>query len=444
MGQATNNYSKPGQTFYIETFGCQMNVHDSEKVAGLLMARGYQPATSAEDADLVFLNTCSIREKAEQKVYSRLGQLKAGTRAGKKLVGVLGCMAQLAGEQIFEQAPYISLVCGSASYRKLPELLLQINTDRRVTSLTYDDAAFETEFSRRNNPYRAYITIIEGCDKACAYCVVPFTRGPERSRASVSILDEVCHLVDAGYTEVHLLGQNVNSYRDPGPRRMSFATLLAAVGEVPGIRRVRFTSSHPRDFNPDIVAAIDAHPTLCDHIHLPVQSGSTPVLHRMQREYTREQYLAKIALIRSARRVISISTDIIVGFPGETERDFEATLSLLSEVGFDAVFSFKYSPRPNTPALALKGQVPEEEKGRRLMLLQEYQRQIQQARNQTLVGQIFEVLAEDYNPRQQQYVGRTTTNRVVNFTAAQVKLGGYCSVHVTRAGAHSLVGTLVT
>lgn len=444
MGRETNHHSKPAQTFYIETYGCQMNVHDSEKIAGLLMACGYHPATSAIDADFVFLNTCSIREKAEQKAYSRLGQLKADACAGKKLVGVLGCMAQLAGKQIFEQAPYVSLVCGSASYRKLPELLLQVNTARRVANFTYDAATFETEFTRRNNPYRAYITIIEGCDKACAYCVVPVTRGPERSRASAAILDEVCRLVDAGYREVQLLGQNVNSYRDPGPRRMSFAELLAAVAEIPGIRRVRFTSSHPRDFSPDIVAAIDAHPTLCDHIHLPVQSGSTAVLQRMQREYTREQYLEKIALIRRARRAISISTDIIVGFPGETERDFEESLSLLTEVGFDATFSFKYSPRPRTRAAALEGQVPEEEKGRRLLLLQEQQRQIQQTRNQALVGQTFEVLIEAYNPRQQQYVGRTTTNHVVNFIASQVKLGEYCLVHVTRAGANSLIGTQVT
>jgi len=444
MDQGNTNRSKLAQTFYIETFGCQMNVHDSEKVAGLLMASGYQPVASAAEADLIFLNTCSIREKAEQKVYSRLGQLKAAARAGKKRVGVLGCMAQLAGERIFAQAPYVSLVCGSASYRQLPELLLRVNTDRRLAGLTYDDVALETKVTRRNNPFRAYITIIEGCDKACAYCVVPVTRGRERSRSSDSILAEVRRLADTGYTEVQLLGQNVNAYRDPGPRRRSFAELLAAVGEVPGIRRVRFTTSHPRHFTTDIVAAIDTHSTLCEHIHLPVQSGSTAVLRRMQREYTREQYLEKIALIRGARRAISISTDVIVGFPGESEQDFEQTLSLLTEVGFDAAFSFKYSPRPNTLAVGMKGQVAEEEKQRRLRLMQEHQQQIQQRRNQALVGQTFEVLVEAYNPRQQQYAGRTTTNRIVNFAGAQIKLGDYCAVRVTRAGANSLVGTVVT
>ncbi|OFV84124.1 MAG: tRNA (N6-isopentenyl adenosine(37)-C2)-methylthiotransferase MiaB, partial [Acidobacteria bacterium RIFCSPHIGHO2_01_FULL_67_28] len=359
--------AKP-QTFYIETFGCQMNVHDSEKVAGELLAQGYQAAASSDAADLVLLNTCAIRDKAEHKVYSRLGHFKADAVAGKKRVAVLGCLAQLEGEKIFAQVPYVSLVCGSASYRKLPELLVRLGSGQeRVSGLAYDDEAFETEFTRRDNPFRAYLTIIEGCDKACAYCVVPFTRGPERSRTSDSILAEARRLAGAGYTEVQLLGQNVNSYRDPSPRRMSFAELLAAVSEAPGIRRVRFTTSHPRDFTADIVAAIESRPTLCNHVHLPVQSGSTRVLGRMAREYTREQYLEKIALIRAARRAISITSDIIVGFPGETEADFEETLTLLDEVQCDGVFSFKYSPRPNTPALALDEPVAEEEQGRRLV-----------------------------------------------------------------------------
>ncbi|MBI4462087.1 MAG: tRNA (N6-isopentenyl adenosine(37)-C2)-methylthiotransferase MiaB [Acidobacteria bacterium] len=439
----TQGAPKIPQTFYIETFGCQMNVHDSEKVAGLLLGRGYRPAGSAEEADLVLLNTCSIREKAEQKVFSRLGQLKRAAQAGKKVIGVLGCMAQLQGEKVFDQAPYVSLVCGSASYRHLPELLVQIDHGDRATGLAYDDEAFETEFTRRNNPFRAYITIIEGCDKACAYCVVPFTRGPERSRASDSILKEVRQLADSGTTEVQLLGQNVNSYCDPSPRRMSFAELLLAAGQVPGIRRVRFTTSHPRDFSADIVAAIDTQPTLCEHVHLPVQSGSTRVLRRMQREYTREEYLERIALIHKARRAISITTDIIVGFPGETEKDFEETLTLLDEVGYDGTFSFKYSPRPNTPALQLGDQVPEEEKGRRLMVLQARQRQIQQARNEALVGQTFDVLVEAHNPRQNQYMGRLGTNRVANFEATDVELGSYRHVRIERAGPNSLVGELV-
>ncbi len=429
------------RTFYIETFGCQMNVHDSEKVAGLLLAQGYDAAASSEEADLVVLNTCAIRDKAEQKVFSRLGHFKADALAGKKTVAVLGCMAQLEGEKIFAQAPYVRLVAGSASYRKLPGLLVQLEADnQRVTGLAYDDQAFETEFTRRNNPFRAYLTIIEGCDKACAYCVVPFTRGPERSRTNASILAEARRLVAEGYTEIQLLGQNVNSYRDPSPHGMSFAELLVAVAEIPGLRRVRFTTSHPRDFTREIVDAIDSHSTLCNHVHLPVQSGSNQVLARMAREYTREEYLEKIALIRGARRAISLTTDIIVGFPGETEADFEETLTLLDTTQYDGMFSFTYSPRPNTPALRLNDQVPEEEKRRRIIALQAWQREIQLARNQKLVGKQFELLVESENRKRGQYTGRTTNNRVVNFVSAGEKLGSYVPIRVTGAGPHSLVG----
>jgi len=432
-------------TFYIETFGCQMNVHDSEKVAGVLLRRGYRQVDAPEAAMLVFYNTCGIREKAAQKVFTRLGQFKAGQDAGK-LIGVLGCVAQQEGERIFERAPWVSLVCGSASYRKLPELLDELEAGcRRVTGLDTDtEETFETEITRRDHPFRAYITIIEGCDKACTYCVVPFTRGPERSRTSAAILEEVRQLAEAGYTEVQLLGQTVNSYRDPSPRRLSFAELLVAVAEVPGIRRVRFTTSHPSDFHADIVEAIDVYPALCDHVHLPVQSGSTRVLRAMQRTYTRAEYLEKIALIRSARRPINITTDIIVGFPGETEKDFEDTLSLLDLAQYDGVFSFKYSPRPNTPAATMADPVPEEEKGRRLAVLQDRQRQIQTAHNEALVGQTFEVLVDGLSRRESQWAGRTSSNRVVNFTSPQgALLGQYVRVRVTHAGPNSLVGEQV-
>ncbi len=438
--------SAAGRTFFIETFGCQMNDHDSEKVAGVLLARGYRPVDSPDAAQVIFYNTCSIREKAAQKVFSRLGQFKAGQDAGK-VIGVLGCVAQQEGEEIFERAPWVSLVCGSASYRKLPELLAQIEEGkRRVTGLDTDtDETFETEVTRRDHPFRAYLTIIEGCDKKCAFCVVPYTRGPERSRSSASVLDEVRRLGDLGYSEVQLLGQTVNSYRDPSPRRMSFAELLDAVGRIPGIRRVRFTTSHPRDFGADIVQAMDANPALAEHVHLPVQSGSTRVLRAMQRTYTREGYLEKIALIRNARRSIGITTDIIVGFPGETEADFEETLSLMDTVQYDGTFSFKYSPRPNTPALLLDDPIPEEEKGRRLAILQERQRQIQTRRNEALVGQVFEVLVEGKSRRENQWTGHTSSNRVLNFSSpAENLLGEYAQVRVTRAGPNSLVGEHVT
>jgi tRNA-2-methylthio-N6-dimethylallyladenosine synthase len=340
----------------------------------------------------------------------------------------------------------VSFVCGSASYRKLPELLAKLEAgNRRVTGLETDtDETFETELTRRDHPFRAYLTIIEGCDKACAYCVVPYTRGPQRSRPSAAVLEEVHRLVDAGYSEVQLLGQTVNSYCDPSPRRMSFAELLLAVAEVPGIRRVRFTTSHPSDFHADIVRAIDAQPALCDHIHLPVQSGSSRVLRAMQRTYSRDAYLEKIGLIRRARRPISITTDIIVGFPDETEADFEETLSLLDLVQYDGVFSFKFSPRPNTPALRLPDAVCEEEKGRRLAILQEKQRQIQTARNEALVGASFEVLVDGQARKENQWAGRTSSNRVVNFTSPRRDLlGQYVRVRVTQAGPHSLVGEQV-
>ncbi|MGQ9633155.1 MAG: tRNA (N6-isopentenyl adenosine(37)-C2)-methylthiotransferase MiaB [Bryobacteraceae bacterium] len=430
--------------FYIETFGCQMNVHDSEKVAGTLAALGYEPAGSPEEADLVLYNTCSIRDKAEQKVYSRLQQFKKS--ANGKQFAVLGCVAQQEGLRIFDRAPHVSLVCGSASYSRLPELIRELeNGNRRVAGLDLDtNETFETPYTRRDNPHRAYITIMEGCNKNCAYCVVPYTRGPERSRTRESILEEARRLAEQGWTEIQLLGQNVNSYRDPSRSDYGFANLLREVAEIPGLKRVRFTTSHPRDFGPEIVEAIDANPVLCDHVHLPVQSGSTRVLERMQRQYTREEYLRRIEWLRRARRPIAITTDVIVGFPGETEEDFQATLRLVEEVGYDAMFSFKYSPRPNTAALQLDGQVPEEEKGRRLTILQELQRSIQIRRNAQLVGAILEAAVEGYNPATGQWIGRTSQNRVLNFThprgAAAELAGQYLQVRVTRAGPNSLAG----
>ena len=429
--------------FYIETFGCQMNVHDSEKVAGVLMGRGYRPVESAAQADLLLYNTCSIREKAAQKVFSRLGDFKAPAKDGSKVIGVLGCLAQQEGEEIFERAPWVSLVCGSASYRKLPELVEQLEAGgRRVMGLDLDtEETFETEITRRDNPFRAYLTIIEGCDYACAYCVVPHTRGRERSRSSDSILAEVRRLADAGYTEIQLLGQTVNSYHDPSPRGLNFVAMLRAVAAVPGIRRVRFTTSHPNDFHREIVEAIDEIPELCDHIHLPVQSGSTRILKSMRRTYSREEYLEKISWIRGARRPIAITTDLIVGFPGETEQDFEDTVTLLDAVRYDGVFSFKYSPRPNTPALTMADAVPEEEKSRRLAILQDRQRQIQIGRNEKLVGETYEVLVDGRHAQRGQWSGRTTGNRVLNFTSrCENILGEYLQVRVTRAGPNSLVG----
>jgi len=435
------------KTFYLETFGCQMNAHDSEKVVGTLVSQGYRQVPTVEEAGLVLYNTCSIRDKAEQKVFHRLADYKKFEKQGKKF-GVLGCVAQQEGQKIFEKAPYVSLVCGSASYRNLPQMLIQIEAgNRRVTGLDdrETDECFETEFTARTNPHRGYITIIEGCDKFCSYCVVPYTRGKERSRTSDSVLAEARQMADLGYTEIQLLGQNVNSYRDPTGKK-SFADLLVAVGETPGIHRVRFTTSHPRDFGKDIVEAIESAPTLCDHVHLPVQSGSTRVLNAMQRLYNRDQYLERISWMKSSKREISITSDIIVGFPGEREEDFQETLSLLDVVGYDGVFAFKYSPRPNTPAIHMDDAIPDQEKSRRLATLLERQRGIQQSTNQKHLGQHLEVMVEGKNEARKQWIGRTSQNKTLNFIAPadfNLELGSYVPVQVTVAFPNSLLGEIV-
>jgi len=434
------------KTFYLETFGCQMNVHDSEKVIGTLIALGYRQVDTVQEAGLVLYNTCSIRDKAEQKVFHRLADYKALQKQGKKFA-VLGCVAQQEGEKIFDRAPHVSLVCGSASYRNLPQMLVQVEAgNSRVTGLDdrQTDQTFETKYTARSNPHRGYITIIEGCDKFCAYCVVPFTRGKERSRTSDSALAEARKMADQGFTEIQLLGQNVNSYLDPSGKK-SFAELLVAVGQIAGVRRVWFTTSHPRDFGKDIVDAIDAVPALCDHVHLPVQSGSTRVLDLMKRLYTRDQYLERISWMKSARRRISITTDIIVGFPGETQADFEETITLLQQVEYDAIFSFKYSPRPNTPALTYIDSIPDEEKALRLAVVNARQKEISAALNRRHVGETLEVMVEGCNQARGQWVGRTSQHKVLNFSTAggeDPRVGQYVPVRVTAAFPNSLLGEI--
>ena len=440
---------RPAKTYYLETFGCQMNVHDSEKVRGTLGERGYVQVQSPDEADLVLYNTCSIRDKAEQKVFHRLDESRRRAR-GRKF-GVLGCVAQHNGEEIFQLAPHVNLVCGSASYNQLPSLLerLEAGEDRVVGLSLETDETFDQPAAERDNPHSAFLTIIEGCDKNCAYCVVPFTRGPERSRSSASVMDEARRIVSGGSADITLLGQTVNSYRDPSPAGWNFARLLREVGSLPGVRRVRFTTSHPRDFGRDIVEAIAELPTLCDWVHLPVQSGSSKTLRGMRRGYTREDYLRVIDTIKSARREIALSTDIIVGFPGETEVDFHETLSLLEEVQYASLFSFKYSPRKGTDAIDYAEQVPEEEKGRRLTILQEMQRRIQQRKNEAWIGRDDEALVEGRREKFGQWIGRTTQGRVLNFSdpsgaaAGENLLGSYCQVRVNSAGPNSLVGELL-
>ena len=440
--------STAAKTFYIETFGCQMNAHDSEKVIGTLEHEGYVRVEDEEAAGLILYNTCSIRDKAEQKVFHRLNEYKRMQGEGKQFA-VLGCVAQQEGEKIFEKAPFVSLVSGSASYRNLPEMLVRLEAgEKRITGLDdrrTQDATFDTEFTTRSNPHRGYITIIEGCDKFCSYCVVPYTRGKERSRASDSIMAEAQRMASLGYTDIQLLGQNVNSYRDPLGER-TFAQVLEAIGELNGVRRVRFTTSHPRDFTPDIIEVIDRMPTVCDHVHLPVQSGSSAVLKAMQREYTREWYLERIAWIKAARRDISMTTDIIVGFPGETEDDFEQTMTLLEEVGYDAVYAFQYSQRPNTPAVGMPDTVPDDVKSARLQRLMDAQRERQRISYERHLGQVMDVMVEGYNSQRGQITGRSSQNKTVNFTTAQPilpALGSYQQVKITRSFPNSLVGEAV-
>ena len=424
-----------------------MNAHDSEKVIGTLEHEGYAQVQDEAEAGLILYNTCSIRDKAEQKVFHRLNEYKKMQGEGKKFA-VIGCVAQQEGEKIFEKAPYVSIVSGSASYRNLPGMLARLEAgESRITGLDdrQTNETFETEFTARSNPHRGYITIIEGCDKFCAYCVVPYTRGKERSRTAESVVAEARRMAEAGFTEVQLLGQNVNSYHDPSGKK-TFAELLEAVGTVPGIRRVRFTTSHPRDFTRDIVEVLDAVPTLCDHVHLPVQSGSTDVLKAMAREYTREWYLERIAWIKAAKREISMTSDIIVGFPGETEEDFEETATLLSEVGYDAIFAFKYSPRPNTPAITMADSIPEEVKVDRLRRLNDLQRNLQRTTYERHLGQQMEVMVEGRNLQRGQVIGRSSQNKTVNFTTTQAIApapGSYLTVRITQTFPNSLVGEAV-
>ena len=433
--------------FFIETFGCQMNHHDSEKVAGTLIKMGYAPTEDSSEADLLLLNTCNIREKANQKVFSRLGSIEKsyGTKAGAK-VGLLGCMAQMEGEKIFERTPNVNLVVGSSSYSFLPQLIAQVEQGiPHVIDVTQDsDRLFETYTQSRENPYKAYVTIMEGCNRYCAFCVVPYTRGPERSRNGTHILSEIRQLASEGYQEILLLGQTVNSWRDPAGEIPSFAELLRRVADIEGIRRIRFTSPHPSDFHPEIIEVIETVPAVCNQVHLPVQSGSTSVLQRMKRDYTRQEYLRRVELIKTAKREIALSTDIIVGFPGESQEDFEETLSLMEQVQYDSIFSFKYSPRPGTEAYSFEDGISEEEKSRRLLVLQEFQRKIQLERNVRLIGKEFEVLVEGKSRDAKDLMGRTTQNKIVNFLGPPELLGKWAQVRVTRFSAHSLQGELVS
>jgi tRNA-2-methylthio-N6-dimethylallyladenosine synthase len=425
--------------YFIETFGCQMNVNDSEKVAGLLEADGYAAVGSAREADVVFVNTCAVREKAADKLYHALGRLRALKRERPRLkIGVGGCVAQLEGRAVLERAPYVDVLVGTHNVARVPELLRRsaagapaVDLDRKANSF-----GVPSEAVAHGSAVRAYITVMEGCNHVCSFCVVPRTRGPEVCRRPEDVVAEAALLVARGYSEVMLLGQTVNAYAF-GP--VTFADLLARVHEVPGLRRLRFTTSHPEHVDAAMADAFRDLPRLCPYLHLPVQSGSDAILSAMRRGYTRRQYLDTVALLRDRQPGLALSSDIIVGYPGESEDDFAATVSLVEEVGFDALFVFLYSPRPGTTALRLGDPVPEPEKKRRFQVLNEQQQRAQRARNAARVGRVEEVLVDTVSGGGR-LAGRTPDFRIVHFDGPAEWLGGLVEVEITETGPNSLLG----
>jgi tRNA-2-methylthio-N6-dimethylallyladenosine synthase len=435
--------------YVIETFGCQMNVHDSERIAGLLDQSGFEETDDPEDADLVVLNTCSVRERAEEKMFSRLGELKSmGEAQGRRpLIAVAGCVAQQNGAAILARAGHVDIVVGTQAARQLPYLVDRAaSTGQPQVDLNpHDDVSFPLGIARRTDPVKAYVTILEGCDDHCAFCVVPYTRGHERMRSKAEILDDAREAVAGGRREVVLLGQIVNHYQAPDDPSCDFPALLALVNDIPGVERIRFASPHPRHVSDRLVSAIRDLPRVCKHVHLPVQSGSTRVLHAMRRRHTRGEFLELVDRLRQAVPDLALSTDMIVGFPGETDEDFAETLSLTEKAGFSSMFSFKYSERPNTlAARRLKDDVPEDVKGRRLVQLQALQRDIQWGLHTAAVGQIFDVLIDSRSRRRaNELAGRTTGNTVVNLPGEPEWVGRLVPVKIMKAGPNSLWGEAV-
>lgn len=442
---------------YIETFGCQMNVADTERAATGLRASGYDLCDSADDADVVLLNTCSVREKAERKVYTRIGEVRAAQfqKAGKNevLVGVMGCVAQLEGASVFDHAPSVDMVIGTRATDRISSLIERAASgERKVLDLGErgETDSWDVSPAERHSPHVAFIPIIEGCNKFCSFCIVPYSRGRERSRPASEIITEVNNLQALGYKEIHLIGQNVNSYRprvEDGLEGFKGATpfcrLLRAVAHT-GMPRIKFTTSFPRDFHPDIVTAIEENPNLCDWIHLPVQSGSDRVLKLMRRGHTRNDYWERIERIKSSRRPLALTSDIIVGFPGETDEDFRQTLELVEQCEYDSIYIFKYSKRAGTPAANFTDDVPEKEKTARFQALEEVQRKNQERIYRSYVGRTLQVLVEKQSTRSESDLsGHSTCNKVVNFAGDRSLEGELVNVLVTAAKTNSLYGTFV-
>jgi tRNA-2-methylthio-N6-dimethylallyladenosine synthase len=436
--------------YFIETYGCQMNVHDSERMAGLLDQAGYEPTPTEEDADIVLINTCSVRERAEEKLFTRLGEInqRSAATGSRPVVAVTGCVAQQEGQRILTRSRAVDVIVGTQNLRRLPMLLETAMASRHphpvVDVAPLDDVSFPLGIARRTDPVKAYVTIIEGCNEFCAFCVVPYTRGHERMRPVAEILEDARQAVASGARELQLLGQIVNHYQAPDDPRCDFPELLERLSGIDGLRRLRFASPHPRHVTPRMIAAIRDLPAVCKHLHLPVQSGSTRVLKVMRRRYTREAYLDLVDRLRAAIPGIALSTDMIVGFPGETAADFEDTLSLTQTVRYHSMFSFKYSPRPNTLAIKrLADDVTEEEKTRRIVQLQALQRGVQAELHEQMVGRIEAVLVDAHSRRREwELSGRTSGNTVVNFGGDASLIGQVVQVTITSANPNSLRGDI--
>ncbi len=463
----TAEEASAGRGFFIRTWGCQMNVHDSERMAEVLEAAGWHPVDDPQAAGLILLNTCHIREKAAEKVYSEVGRLRAlkaenGARAGGEgpLIGVIGCVAQAEGAEIQRRAPAVDLVVGPQAWHRLPELLARAERERRLQGrarIVETEFPTEDKFSRlparaaeRRHAPSAFVTVQEGCDKFCTFCVVPYTRGAEASRPVAAIEDEVRRLVDAGVIEVTLLGQNVNAYhgRDERGHEARLADLIARLARIEGLARIRYTTSHPRDMDDALIAAHGTIDELMPYLHLPVQSGSDRILEAMNRRHRAAEYLAVIEKLRAARPDIALSGDFIVGFPGETDEDFEDTLELVRRVGYAQAYSFKYSPRPGTPAADAPAQVREEVKAERLARLQNLLAEQQAAFNASCIGRRFEVLFERRGREPGQWLGRSPYNQAVHLVPEDgedtvLDSGpGLALIEVSASGPHSLEARL--
>lgn len=441
-------------TVYLETHGCQMNVADSERADVRLRAAGFDFADSPHTADVIIFNTCSVRERAAHKVFTRIGEVRRQRLGNEPIVGVMGCVAQLEGPAIFDASPLVNIIAGTRATDRLPQLISRaLDGDQRVIDLDEraEGEVWDVPATARTSKYVAFVPIIEGCNKFCTYCIVPFSRGREKSRSAADIIDEVHELRSYGYKEIHLIGQNVNSFRpktEAGLEGFSGATpfcrLLRAVAAT-GMERIKFTTSFPRDFHPDIVAAIDEHENLCNWVHLPVQSGSDRILRSMRRGHTAADYLKRIAVVKNARRQMSITSDVIIGFPGETIADFRDTVNLVELVGYDALYMFKYSERSGTPAARLSDDVSREEKSARFFELEQAQRSLQKKIYESYLGRVVDVLVENYSSKSESdMTGHSTCHKVVNFPGSDALLGQIVKVKITQAKQNSLYGEVVT